>query len=356
MAYYNKYYYRRVEGIPYTNYYDDGRVYHGVATLNNYCFGSADWSRPKPSPLSVTKLVITKHYEDTSPIVKRNNGYTYTGPYSYSGDLSTYDSFETPVTDASQKALSNFYNGQVNLAVFLGEARESSHMIVSKFMKIKGLFSNLENLNFKSLSQQGIHIHPRKQKELKSIKRSKRVANAYLELKYGWLPLISDVYQMCDALRSSFKDVGVSVRSHGRSSSKNEFGVYSKVSLRGQVSNTATRSLTEMGFSNPLLIAWELVPFSFVIDYFLGIGNTLASFPIFSGTTFTEGTATTVKVSSYRSKRTGEIMKQDTYISRLPITLSSVERNAVNFGFKNSLSVSYSTAATLISLGFQRYK
>jgi hypothetical protein len=37
--------------------------------------------------------------------------------------------------------------------------------------------------------------------------------------------------------------------------------------------NAATIALSSAGVTNPLLVAWELVPFSFVVDWFLPVGN-----------------------------------------------------------------------------------
>lgn len=51
--------------------------------------------------------------------------------------------------------------------------------------------------------------------------------------------------------------------------------------LRGKsvfrVDNPFTRSLQEFGFTDPLGIAWECIPFSFVIDWFVPVGNWIQS-------------------------------------------------------------------------------
>jgi hypothetical protein len=49
------------------------------------------------------------------------------------------------------------------------------------------------------------------------------------------------------------------------------------VRIDAQPNNVATITLASLGITNPLLVAWELVPFSFVVDWFLPIGNYLES-------------------------------------------------------------------------------
>lgn len=43
------------------------------------------------------------------------------------------------------------------------------------------------------------------------------------------------------------------------------------------------RPLDQLGLINPLTVGWELIPFSFVIDQFIPIGNYLASFSAYAG-------------------------------------------------------------------------
>jgi hypothetical protein len=44
------------------------------------------------------------------------------------------------------------------------------------------------------------------------------------------------------------------------------------------ISSIPIKLLTIVGLSDPLSVAWEVVPFSFVLDWFLPIGNYIESF------------------------------------------------------------------------------
>lgn len=47
--------------------------------------------------------------------------------------------------------------------------------------------------------------------------------------------------------------------------------------------------LAQTGIDNPALLAWELLPYSFVVDWFLPVGNYLESLNAFSGFSFVSG-------------------------------------------------------------------
>jgi hypothetical protein len=48
-------------------------------------------------------------------------------------------------------------------------------------------------------------------------------------------------------------------------------------------------TLSGLGLTSPVALAWELVPFSFVVDWFLPIGPMLGAFSAFQGLTFVRG-------------------------------------------------------------------
>ena len=56
--------------------------------------------------------------------------------------------------------------------------------------------------------------------------------------------------------------------------------------------------------NNPLLTAWELVPYSFVVDWFIPIGDFLSQFSASHGLQYVSGTSVTyIKYSANRSYR-----------------------------------------------------
>lgn len=56
-----------------------------------------------------------------------------------------------------------------------------------------------------------------------------------------------------------------------------------------RVDEPVVATLSALGFTNPALIAWELVPYSFVVDWFIPIGKFLTQIGPPKGTTFIKG-------------------------------------------------------------------
>jgi hypothetical protein len=123
--------------------------------------------------------------------------------------------------------------------------------------------------------------------------RPKAIGAAWLELQYGWKPLLGTIYDTVDKIH----DVIISDyrRVRGRASESVPTGekisetVEEYGTLKGLV-NRKGKYTCEIGLLiktslddsaaaysslNPISIAWELVPFSFVVDWFIDIGGYL---------------------------------------------------------------------------------
>lgn len=115
------------------------------------------------------------------------------------------------------------------------------------------------------------------------------IANRWLQYQYGVRPLIGSIYDYTDALarrvrtgmtlyvRASRKSVRESrtTGSYGYASHYNEISVRKVASY--QVSYAALKQLSQLGITNPAAVAWELIPYSFVIDQFINVGDFLDS-------------------------------------------------------------------------------
>lgn len=143
---------------------------------------------------------------------------------------------------------------------------------------------------------------------------SKSLADNWLELQYGWKPLLNDIRSAALALaKFNLADADVHHAS-SRASKPTDvqsvvFGAVSPAPVVGNLSVSTTTSvsfgvrykissplvsfLAQTGFTNPLSLAWELLPFSFVVDWFLPIGSFLDALSAFHGLTFVDGYKTT---------------------------------------------------------------
>jgi len=141
-------------------------------------------------------------------------------------------------------------------------------------------------------------------------------ANSWLEYSYGWKPLIKDfhdqaenlarymmnhngVIQTARATATSGERLYVETSTDGERlwRSVKQVRVVNRVSfvVNYKVPNGANDFATTFGMVNPALVAWEIVPFSFVADWFLPVGDFLESLTAFDGLLFHSGTKTTTQ-------------------------------------------------------------
>jgi hypothetical protein len=117
-------------------------------------------------------------------------------------------------------------------------------------------------------------------------------SNAYLELSFGWKPLIQDIYDAVDTLQKSEfnsgwvkatsvsqvqketggSDSGGSVK-HTRSGS---IGI--TVGTYTRISNPNLALANQLGLVNPALVAWNVIPFSYLVNWFVPVDRFLESF------------------------------------------------------------------------------
>lgn len=143
---------------------------------------------------------------------------------------------------------------------------------------------------------------------------TKWVASAWLELQFGWKPLLQDVYNLMEVTTDRMNGEyfpTLTLRGKGptltlRKDSYTEYDINTGSGMDDTVRNCTVRadasitalfrvdsSLTianALGLDNPAAIAWELVPFSFVIDWFLPIGRYLSNLSALNGLTLVHAT------------------------------------------------------------------
>jgi hypothetical protein len=135
-------------------------------------------------------------------------------------------------------------------------------------------------------------------------------ANNWLQMQYGWKPLLNDIHGSMEAIaRMNLADA--SIRQVAASAMTEEWDVndvplwqnpqkvggwirvqtrsHCKFGLRFTVEDHLSAFLAQTGFTNPCNLAWEIIPFSFVADWFLPIGPWLETLKAYSGLAFLDG-------------------------------------------------------------------
>lgn len=143
--------------------------------------------------------------------------------------------------------------------------------------------------------QLGLTEAPRK------VSRKKSLADNWLEYHFGWEPLVKDIGASLEIaidpyfpkkVRASGRDVynrrGYNITSPSGNTSYRRKEVYTiddvcSMGAYVSVRNPNVALLSQLGFINPLSVAWELVPFSFVVDWFGNVGQVLGSMTDLAG-------------------------------------------------------------------------
>ncbi len=121
------------------------------------------------------------------------------------------------------------------------------------------------------------------------------LASAWLAIQYGWRPLLNDVYAAGCALEKALgpprvltfrtsltKQDDVNQSAGGSGTWLVHSGRKRKVQLIYRLSEQVGRA-RKLGLLDPFSVAWEVIPYSFVVDWFIPIGTFLAEASFFGG-------------------------------------------------------------------------
>lgn len=116
--------------------------------------------------------------------------------------------------------------------------------------------------------------------------KAKSVADFVLEMRYGWLPLLGDIYEGMRFVESktreprtlTFKSSKTVVVANNSSTSPSRTPMHVKGKFTRRYIVVMTEQLStarSLGLLNPAAVLWEKLPWSFVADWFIPIGTYL---------------------------------------------------------------------------------
>lgn len=171
-----------------------------------------------------------------------------------------------------------------NLAVDLAQAHQLVNMCSSTILHFGRALRYLKRGDIPSACRElGINGRNKKLK-------SKDVSGRWLELQYGWLPAIGSAYEAAkafEALSSGRTDrvVAVVKREYpfNGSAEPSNYTSLGKVTIWKKIVYEMEEEVSfgrSLGLTDPLQVVWEIIPFSFVFDWFLPIGTYLENLAI----------------------------------------------------------------------------
>jgi hypothetical protein len=274
---------------------------------------------------------------------------------------------------AVSRALLKLKHQNVNLSVAFAERKQTQE-----------LFSH----NARTIAKQVNDFKRKSPKQWGQVVRGnwRNTPSRWLELQYGWKPLISDIQGACEEISDHFNahDYLVRVKGHAGEDQRTTYrktwnsafygfdieGQWkhrSSVSLYYELRSPVLAKFASLGLTNPLELAWEKMKYSFVIDWFLPVGNWLSTLDADFGWDFHSGTAT--RYSSGEAKgdfhATG-LANADKKVEYFgpPYTMSGIRMTRSVYSsapwggiprFKNPLSSQHvANAMSLLSQAFRR--
>lgn len=171
-----------------------------------------------------------------------------------------------------------------NLAVFAAQGNKVVEQSLNTLSSFACVVKNLKRGRIdKAFACLGLVPGQRKRKFVKRKLDAGDVSGAWLAMMYGWLPTLSDLYESAKAYEaltsqrsSSFVISGKRETSYEASQSPGVFKAPGKRSVSHRMHYTLHEYLSvprTLGLTDPASVVWELVPFSFVVDWFIPIGS-----------------------------------------------------------------------------------
>lgn len=205
--------------------------------------------------------------------------------YSISSLLASPDwGLDGKLQECHNKAYQKFLDGvrtSVGMGTDLAEYKETLNLLSTAFRALRNPVKT-----FTKQVKRYKHLGPKA--------ALKDMPNAWLAFHFGVEPLVRDVYSLIDRL-SAPKDpkcVTTTAKcSNTYSGPRNVSWYTDDATLKGRVRISAfvTREndnlalMNDLGLLNPLSIAWELVPYSFVADWFFPVGQYINSISDLAG-------------------------------------------------------------------------
>lgn len=242
----------------------------------------------------------------------RKRGWFWYQLYPYG--LSYYDTDAETKAKAQGRLAEAVLDMKVNLAQAMGERKQTANLVAATATRIANAARFLRKGRLDDAAR-SLGVRPKvgmKQAVARDHAKGRdTLANFWLEMQYGWLPLLQDVFGAAELLATHV----VEDRYHTVISAKARTvmmrptlymndGMWpytnypagesmcvhkGRFQINYRLDSAARSALATTGISNPALLAWELLPYSFVIDWFLPVGNYLEQIDAFSGFELVDG-------------------------------------------------------------------
>lgn len=218
---------------------------------------------------------------------------------------------------ALTKALLNVKNQKVNLGQVFAERKQTFDLVASTATAIRDAIIHLRKGDLAGAAKSvGVYVSKRHatryRREVSAGNLNHAsVSTGVLKIQYGIRPLLQDIYGAVDEMTTHNLN---EIRTRAKGSAIATFETHSKESGQPDttlittksrvqityrfvfsISDNTLQTASRLGLTNPAILFWELTPWSFVVDWFLPIGNFLNTWDATLGVAFVSGGKTTFR-------------------------------------------------------------
>lgn len=231
--------------------------------------------------------------------------YACKSGYNYGGGVSdpTPSTSHCPAVPMSA-LLAKIKGEKVNLGLLSAEYRKTASSFSQAVHRLREIARAIVRLKKNPAALAREAAKRRKRRVIKNVLQTPigtQASRDYLLVRYGLAPTVSDMIGALDALAFGLNRPLVKRTSKSASSttkSANQInqslypGDYRYFTYEGNTKAVAyvewypddlSNQMNRLGLTNLPSLAWELVPFSFVVDWFLTVGSTLQSLDALTG-------------------------------------------------------------------------
>jgi len=221
-------------------------------------------------------------------------------PKEFGGDLGSrtvnFGNFEvsSAVARSQIECLNRLGDKKTDLGVAILEARKSYDLIASTAGRLAQFLLAMKRGKWK---EAGKHL---------GLNQRKGLSRKTLEFNYGWTPMMLDIYGSYELLLQQLDKIMMLEARRTIKTSKQFDDLYfdyegtiqqqlrTTCGLVAKLDDTYKRVGNQAGLYDPLSIGWELVPWSFAIDWVLPVGDFLEAMHATAGLDFVSGWQSTV--------------------------------------------------------------
>lgn len=201
------------------------------------------------------------------------------------------------LTSAMNAAYSRFVEQvrgvRSELGTALVEGRSAVDMVQNRALALARSYRELRRGNFRGFLD-SLSTRPKRKHREMYWSRPKDASSLWLEYWMGWAPSVSDIYNSVAVLTKDRYPDYVSISAGARrrfTSVRNvkwdkyeqrraiyEGEIIARIGADVRCINPNLALMSDLGLVNPASVAWQVVPFSFLVDWFGNVGDCLNSF------------------------------------------------------------------------------